>query len=171
MAPPEPENDGTKPLQRFSVLGLDTSALISANWPYPSVDLDNIVSTCRELGVPVLIPDLVLVEARVITLEKTADAIQRAKDSLTQTDKRLPGTDFGSFKWPSRNDRENVYDASVKELQQHWGGPVPTRNSIVGKGASDGVFKVANTQLQNLKCEVRHLSAYNRPALPASTVR
>jgi len=25
-------------------------------------------------------------------------------------------------------------------------------------------FKVANTQLQNLKCEVRHLSAYNGPA-------
>jgi len=32
-------------------------------------------------------------------------------------------------------------------------------------------FKVADTQLQNLKCGVRHLSAYNGPALPASTVR
>jgi len=32
-------------------------------------------------------------------------------------------------------------------------------------------FKVTDTQLQNLKCEVRRLSAYNGPALPASTVR
>jgi transposase-like protein len=41
----------------------------------------------------------------------------------------------------------------------------------LGKAPARACFKVADTPLQNLKCEVRHLSAYNRPALPASTVR
>jgi hypothetical protein len=61
----------------------------------------------------VLIPDLVLTEARVITVEKTAEAIQKARDALAQVDKRLPGAaDFSSIKWPSRKDRQDALSAT-----------------------------------------------------------
>ena len=34
--------------------------------------------------------------------------------------------------------------------------PVPTRNSILGGGVSDGVFQIATAQPQNFKCDARH---------------
>ena len=152
MAKPEPEKTDTKPLQRFSVLGLDTSALVSGNWPNPSVDLDNVVSTCRELGIPVMIPDLVLTEARVITLDKTAEAIQKASDALAQVEKRLPGVvDFSGVKWPSRKDRQNIYDAAVKELERRWGWvavpvpDVPLRVAVERSARHEHPFATADT--------------------------
>jgi hypothetical protein len=115
------EEKNRKEQNRFSHLGIDTSALIGAGWPHPSLDLDNVVTTCKALEVPVLIPELVLAEAQIVSLERTAEIIQKAQDALRRAGDRLAGlVDPGAITWPNRPARRTAYDSVVKGVSDRW---------------------------------------------------
>lgn len=90
-----------KKQQYITHLGVDTSALVGADWPYIASDLDGIFATCNALGVPVLIPKLVLIELDAVYLRKMREAIKDARSDLDDLARKTAGLVVGNAQWPA----------------------------------------------------------------------
>lgn len=71
-------------------LGLDTSTLIGVGWPRHGLALDDIVETCNALGVPVLLPEIVLTEAEAAWQRRAGELVQKCRDTVRELDRRAP---------------------------------------------------------------------------------
>lgn len=109
------------PTPGISHLGVDTSALIGAGWPHPTVDLENVVATCTALNIPVLLPEIVLVEAAVIWSEHTAKSIKDAQDALERARRRIPELiNPKAIGWPDKQTRDDAYQRATDAALARW---------------------------------------------------
>src|SRR5688572_23699305 len=96
------------PTTHITHLGIDASALISAGWPKPSVDLENVVIGCRSLDIPVLVPELVLWEAEHVWLRRSMDLVNSARDAVRRV-RRADQLSPPSVDWPTEENYQKSY--------------------------------------------------------------
>jgi hypothetical protein len=105
----------------FTHLTVDSSALIGSGWPFPAVDLDNVVLGCRKAGIPLLISELALAEVEAVWTRQTADAIQAARRAMSLANRKLPGLiDAESVCWPNETAQRNSYAVALEKLRARW---------------------------------------------------
>lgn len=107
----------------YTHLGLDTSALIAAGWPNPSVHLANVVESCRSMEIRVLMPELALAEAEAVWVRKTAEAIEKADAAIEKAAWQMRGlrlVDLAGLPWPDRDARLDYYRRTVAGLKEAW---------------------------------------------------
>lgn len=75
---------------------------------------------CGQLGVPVLIPELVLWEAEAISLQKTAESIKSADAAFQRAAARISSFELSGHTWPDRQSRKKAYGTTVAELASEW---------------------------------------------------
>jgi hypothetical protein len=102
-------------------LGLHTTALVKSGWPYPSDELTKVVTGCVDLGIRVLIPELVLREAEAAWLHRTRDNFRRVQDILHRFSVSAPGLiDVSVLKWPEADQFASAYGTAVDALRERW---------------------------------------------------
>jgi hypothetical protein len=101
-------------------LGLDSSVLVGAGWPQPSVALRNVITSCAELNVPVLIPQLVLWELEAVWIRTTASVVKDARESMRNVVRRLPTFNAALGSSPDDAMVAATYHEAVKALEVDW---------------------------------------------------
>ena len=107
-------------MNRFTHLGLDTSVLIGSSWPSASVTLRNIVAGCQKLGIPVLIPEIVLSEAEAEWMRITKEAIDAARNAVSRMREKLPGIDIPMVALPDERTRIAAHADARRRLADEW---------------------------------------------------
>src|SRR5262245_8637881 len=104
---------GQAELPMFNYLSLDANTLYANHWPHTSVELENLIAGCQELGVCVLIPRIVLDEVRTLWLAKTKEMIGTAKQKASHASNKLPPALRPEVQaWPDPRDIEQAYDTA-----------------------------------------------------------
>jgi hypothetical protein len=107
-------------MDRFTHLGIDTSVLIGNGWPKASLDLRNVVAACQQLGIPLLIPEIVLAESDAEFARKTEEAIDAARQALSRAAGRLSGGLNANVEWPDEKVRTAAYADAIATLADDW---------------------------------------------------
>jgi hypothetical protein len=107
-------------VDRFTHLAIDTSVLIGNGWPKASLDLRNVVAACQQLGIPLLIPEIVLAETDAEVARKTDEAIEAARHALSRAAGRLSGDLNAKVEWPDEKTRTAAYTDAIARLADDW---------------------------------------------------
>jgi hypothetical protein len=99
-------------------LGLDTSGLIAGGWPTLVSELDSALGTCNALNVPVLIPEVVLIETEAERLRQSAKALTAGRSALAEARHKTFG--LVTHEIPPLNGEkiQAAYVQAVKQLGQ-----------------------------------------------------
>ena len=105
----------------YTHLAFDTSALVASNWPIPSVELANVADRCRSMGLPMLMPELVLAETETVWMRKTAEAVKAADGAVGRAAGRTPGlAGLSEASWPDHDAQLRFYRSAVTALEKAW---------------------------------------------------
>ena len=106
---------------RIDCLAIDSSSLFKGGWPYPSLDLDNLAKTCRALGLPFLIPELVEVEIAAVWKRRTDEATQKSRRYLEEVAGRVRGLiKPEQITWPTDQQLDDLYLEATNRIAQEW---------------------------------------------------
>lgn len=105
----------------FTHVAIDANALYGNHWPSPSAELDNLVLSCNQVAVPVLVPELVLSEAETVWFRRTKESIKAADDKVGQASNRLPHPlRATAVKWPAPEELRQSFRDAAKVTLDRW---------------------------------------------------
>lgn len=126
-------------------LGLDASALIGAGWPHVAFELDDVIQTCNMLGVPVIIPSIVLTEVKAVWQRQTVGVVQRCRDSFSELARRTPGLlDPTILTLPDDRKLKDAYAKAVRDVITRW---KPTVAPLPNVSLRDAIGRSARHEL------------------------
>jgi hypothetical protein len=101
-------------------VALDAETLVAGGWPHPSVDLEDLVASCRALSIPLLLSSVVLIETETIWLERTGDRVAKARGMVNDLRRNFEALVAQEVTLPNRDALRTAYRTAVEAIGNRW---------------------------------------------------